>query len=91
MEAMAQAVRDRAADGIGVARPTSAELGWCLSKTRTSAQISDLPRSLIEGKASSAPDTKIDEPDLPTALLASTVQMRQAGTTTIGEAKGNVN
>lgn len=85
-EGMARAIRDGATDGIGLGRPITAELGLSSSSSKT-----DLPRSILIGKADSAPDTKIPENELNDAILACDTQMLQAGKTTLSQAGGDVN
>lgn len=87
-EGMAQAIREGAADGIGLGRPITAEFS---NLPITSRGPSDLPNILLTGSSWSAPDTKIPENDVGDGVTASDTQIWQAGQTTLAQAKGNVN
>lgn len=77
VEGMAAAVRDRAADGIGLARPTTAEF--------------DLANSILEGRVNSTADSKIDESNFLKWSIACGAQIRQASKTSLEQANGNLN
>ncbi len=64
-KAMVDAINQGSTDGIGLARPISQEL--------------DLPKKILNGEVSSAVKSALDPSDYGISLIASGVQMRQAG------------
>ncbi|VDO61492.1 unnamed protein product [Heligmosomoides polygyrus] len=89
---MVNAVLEKANDGVGLGRPTSAEPGeqtihsYCLP-FRRAVQISDLPAKILSGECLGAPDTKLDDDDFTLTLIACQSQMWQMGKRPLSQLK----
>lgn len=70
---MVNAVLEKANDGVGLGRPTSAE--------------PDLPAKILSGECLGAPDTKLDDDDFTLTLIACQSQMWQMGKRPLSQLK----